>query len=79
MAELVAGIGVPHSPHYPARIAKDGPEETARLYREVAGHLDAARPDAIVIFSNDHFNTFFHANQAQAFGVFGRNDFINEK
>lgn len=62
MARLVAGIGVPHSPHYPARIAKDGPEETARLYREVARHLMAASPDVIVIFANDHFNTFFLDN-----------------
>src|SRR5712691_8461384 len=32
MAELVAGIGVPHSPHYPAQIAKDAPHQTARLF-----------------------------------------------
>jgi aromatic ring-opening dioxygenase catalytic subunit (LigB family) len=62
MAELVAGIGVPHSPHYPAQIAKDGPEATARLYREVKAHLDATRPDAIIIIANDHFNTFFLNN-----------------
>ena len=43
MAELVAGIGVPHSPHYPAQIAKDAAHDTARLYREVKAHLDAAR------------------------------------
>ena len=55
-------IGVPHSPHYPSKIAKDGPEDTARLYREVAATLDAAKPDAIVIFANDHFNTFFLNN-----------------
>jgi aromatic ring-opening dioxygenase catalytic subunit (LigB family) len=79
MAELVAGIGVPHSPHYPARIAKDGPEETARLYREVAATLAAVKPDAIVIFANDHFNTFFLNNfPTFAIGVadtgFGPND-----
>src|SRR5438046_470083 len=62
MAQVVAGIGVPHSPHYPSKIARDGPEETARLYREVASHLDAAAPDAIVVFANDHFNTFFLDN-----------------
>jgi protocatechuate 4,5-dioxygenase beta chain len=62
MAELVAGIGVPHSPHYPAKIAKDGPEDTARLYREVKVTLDAAKPDAIIVFANDHFNTFFLNN-----------------
>src|SRR3979409_2084833 len=62
MARLVAGIGVPHSPHYPAAIAKDGPEETARLFRAVKAHLDAARADAIVVIANDHFNTFFLNN-----------------
>jgi protocatechuate 4,5-dioxygenase beta chain len=62
MAELVAGIGVPHSPHYPAQIAKDGPEETAQLYRSIKSHLDAVRPDAVIIIANDHFNTFFLNN-----------------
>src|ERR1700740_1996246 len=79
MAELVAGIGVPHSPHYPAQIAKDAPHETARLFREVKAHLDAARPDAIVVIANDHFNTFFLNNfPTFAIGVadatFGPND-----
>ena len=40
----------------------DGPEPAARLYREVKSHLDAARPDAIVVIANDHFNTFFMNN-----------------
>src|SRR5712672_1474063 len=62
MAELVAGIGVPHSPHYPAQIAKDGPEQTARLFREVKAHLDATCADAIVVIANDHFNTFILKN-----------------
>ena len=62
MAEIVAGIGVPHSPHYPSQIARDGPEPAARNYREIASHLDAARPDAIVVIANDHFNTFFMNN-----------------
>ena len=79
MARLVAGIGVPHSPHYPAAIAKDGPEETARLFRAVKAHLDAARADAIVVIANDHFNTFFLNNfPTFAIGVadksFGPND-----
>ena len=62
MAEIVAGIGVPHSPHYPSQIARDGPEPAARYYREIASHLDAARPNAIVVIANDHFNTFFMNN-----------------
>jgi aromatic ring-opening dioxygenase catalytic subunit (LigB family) len=79
MAEIVAGIGVPHSPHYPAQIAREGPEPTARVYREVARHLDAVQPDAIVVIANDHFNTFFMNNfPTFAIGVadttFGPND-----
>ncbi|MGH6769586.1 MAG: extradiol ring-cleavage dioxygenase [Xanthobacteraceae bacterium] len=79
MAQLVAGIGVPHSPHYPSQFAKDGPEETPQLYRGIKDHLDAARPDAIVVIANDHFNTFFMNNfPTFAIGVteqtFGPND-----
>jgi protocatechuate 4,5-dioxygenase beta chain len=62
MAELVAAVGVPHSPHYPRQFAKDGAEPTPRTYRAVKAELDAAQPDAIVIVANDHFNTFFLNN-----------------
>jgi aromatic ring-opening dioxygenase catalytic subunit (LigB family) len=62
MAQLVAAVGVPHSPHYPSAIPKDGPQDTARLYREVKAELDAARAEAIVVIANDHFNTFFLNN-----------------
>jgi len=79
MAELVAAIGVPHSPQFPSQHAKDAPSETARTYRTVKEHLDAARPDAIVVVANDHFNTFFLDNfPTFAIGVaeasFGPND-----
>ena len=30
MAELVAAVGVPHSPHYPSQYPKDGPQDTPR-------------------------------------------------
>jgi protocatechuate 4,5-dioxygenase beta chain len=62
MAELVAAIGVPHSPHYPARYPKDALEDPARAYRAIKVQLDSARADAIVIIANDHFNTFFLDN-----------------
>lgn len=62
MAELVAAVGVPHSPHYPSQSPKDGQDSTSRNYRAVKGELDAARPDAIVVVANDHFNTFFMNN-----------------
>jgi aromatic ring-opening dioxygenase catalytic subunit (LigB family) len=63
MAEIVAGIAVPHDPGYPARAKREGPEgEIAKLYGEVLHHLQAARPDVLVVFTNDHFNTFFFDN-----------------
>src|ERR1700733_13275427 len=63
MAEIVAGIGLPHTPGSPALVAREGPQcETARFYAEVAKHLDAVKPDALIIFTDDHFNTFFLDN-----------------
>jgi hypothetical protein len=63
MAEIVAGIGVPHTPVFPSLVAKQGPDcETAKLYAEIAVELEAARPEALIIFTDDHFNTFFLDN-----------------
>ncbi|MBV9328396.1 MAG: extradiol ring-cleavage dioxygenase [Chloroflexi bacterium] len=63
MAEIVAGFGVPHTPMFPALVAREGPHcETAQLFRSVADHLEAVRPDALVIFDSDHLNTFFLNN-----------------
>jgi protocatechuate 4,5-dioxygenase beta chain len=62
MAELVAAVGVPHSPHYPSQFPKDGTGHIPDTYRAVKQHLDAARADAIVVVANDHFNTFFLNN-----------------
>lgn len=59
MARIVAGLGLPHSPGYPALVAREGPaSETAQLYQEVAKRLDAAQPDLMVVFDSDHLNTF---------------------
>jgi protocatechuate 4,5-dioxygenase beta chain len=63
MAELIAGFGVSHGPHFPQLVTRAGPQcEPARLFADVAQRLDAVRPDAIVVFANDHFNTFFLDN-----------------
>jgi hypothetical protein len=63
MAEIVAAYGVPHTPAFPAQVAKEGPGcETAKLYAEIAKHLHAAKPDVLVIYTDDHFNTFFLDN-----------------
>jgi protocatechuate 4,5-dioxygenase beta chain len=63
MGEIVAGFGVPHTPMFPALVAREGPQcETAQLFRAVAEHLDAIKPDALVVFDSDHLNTFFLDN-----------------
>ena len=63
MAEIVAAYGVPHTPNFPALVAKQGPEcRTARLYAEIAEHLREAEPDVLIIYTDDHFNTFFLDN-----------------
>jgi len=63
MAEIVAAFGVPHTPNFPALVAKAGPDcETAKLYAEIAKRLHAAAPDVLVIYTDDHFNTFFLDN-----------------
>jgi protocatechuate 4,5-dioxygenase beta chain len=63
MAEIVAGFGMPHNPGAPALAAREGPQgETARFYAEMAKHLEAVAPDVLIVFTDDHFNTFFLDN-----------------
>jgi catalytic LigB subunit of aromatic ring-opening dioxygenase len=63
MAEIVAGFGMPHNPGSPALVLRDGPQcETARFYAEIAKEIAAAAPDVLLIFTDDHFNTFFLDN-----------------
>jgi aromatic ring-opening dioxygenase catalytic subunit (LigB family) len=63
MAQIVGGLGVPHTPVFPSHVVKKGPGcEEALLYGELARDLEAMRPDVVVLFSNDHFNTFFFDN-----------------
>lgn len=63
MAEIVAAFGMPHNPGAPALVAREGPQcETARFYAEMASHIEAVAPDVLLIFTDDHFNTFFLDN-----------------
>jgi aromatic ring-opening dioxygenase catalytic subunit (LigB family) len=63
MGEVVAGFGVPHSPHLPAQVEKQGGDHPAvPLYARVAAAIEAARLDALIIFDCDHFSTFFLDN-----------------
>jgi aromatic ring-opening dioxygenase catalytic subunit (LigB family) len=63
MAQIVAGFGMPHNPGAPALVAREGPQcETARFYAEIAKDIEAAAPDVLIVFTDDHFNTFFLDN-----------------
>ena len=63
MAEIVAAIGVPHTPGFPDLVARLGPDcEVARLFAEIERQLSAVQPDVLVIFDSDHLNTFFYNN-----------------
>jgi protocatechuate 4,5-dioxygenase beta chain len=63
MANIVAALGVPHTPAFPSVVpVGDRANETARLFADVAEHLRQARADTIVMFDSDHLNTFFLDN-----------------
>jgi aromatic ring-opening dioxygenase catalytic subunit (LigB family) len=62
MAEIVAAFGVPHTPAFPEHVLTNPNCIEAKLFAEVAKHLEAVKPDVIVIFDSDHFNTFFLDN-----------------
>jgi aromatic ring-opening dioxygenase catalytic subunit (LigB family) len=63
MAQIVAGFGMPHNPGAPALVAREGPQcETARFYAEIAKDIEAVAPDVLIVFTDDHFNTFFLDN-----------------
>lgn len=63
MAEIVAGYGMPHAPAFPAVVKREGPHcEVARLYAEMAADVAAVAPDVLIVFTDDHFNTFFLDN-----------------
>ncbi len=61
MAEIVFAGGVPHNPFFPPVVDAGGPAavEIRRLYGAVGERLVAARPDAIIVFTTDHYNAFF--------------------
>jgi hypothetical protein len=63
VAEIVAAIGVPHTPALPAQVAREGPScDAAQLFAAVRQQLDAVQPDVLVMFDSDHLNTFFLDN-----------------
>lgn len=63
MAELVFAAGIPHNPYTALALASGGGgapvHQAARSYAAVVERLRAARPNVIVVFTNDHYNAFF--------------------
>ena len=59
--KVVGGLGVPHTPHFPGMVERGDPPaaELERLYGALREHLDAMRPDVLLVFSADHYNLFF--------------------
>ncbi|TYB50626.1 extradiol ring-cleavage dioxygenase [Nonomuraea sp. PA05] len=61
VGQIVGAAGVPHTPHFPGIVRRGEPlgRELERLYGEVAGVLRELAPDVLVVFTSDHYNTFF--------------------
>jgi len=61
MAEIVGGVGVPHTPHFPGIVDREEPlgSQLRRLYGAAARHLRDLAPDVLIFFTCDHYNIFF--------------------
>ena len=58
MAEIVAAYGLPHTPFFPSKVEEEGPSSpTGIMFGKARDSLAAAKPDVIVIFDTDHYNT----------------------
>ena len=63
MADLVMGIGAPHTPFFPGIAKTQGTaSRMAVLFDSLRQQLEAAAPDLILIFTADHFINFFFNN-----------------
>src|SRR5665213_770648 len=63
MAQLVLGIGAPHTPFFPGIAkAQGGASRMAGLFTRLRNEFEEAKPDLIVMFMTDHFISFFLDN-----------------
>lgn len=65
MGEIVAAILTPHAPNITAKPVIQHPDRRERFVASMEvmrRRLEAARPDVLVIFSNDHLQNFFYDN-----------------
>jgi hypothetical protein len=63
LAQVVAAYGLPHTPFFPSKVDEEGlSSPTGIMFGKARDSLAAAKPDVIVIFDTDHYNTFFFDN-----------------
>jgi len=65
MATIVAGSLTTHGPQLTIKPVTADPQQSVRFRRAMAEarrRLEAARPDVLVVFSNDHLQNFFYDN-----------------
>jgi protocatechuate 4,5-dioxygenase beta chain len=63
MSQAVLGIGAPHTPFFPAIAKSQGnASRMARLFEHLRTEFEQAAPDLIVMFTTDHFVSFFLEN-----------------
>src|SRR5262245_49644204 len=67
MAEIVIGIAASHAPNLasPSMVGRIDPEQFGRIkqgFERARALLEEAQPDALVVFSNDHFDRCFYDN-----------------
>ncbi len=84
MARIVGGLGSPHAPAVGAAVDRHD-EETPYWkplfdgYRPMRAWLERAQPDVLILFSNDHFTSFFlDAIPTFAIGVAGVHEIADE-
>jgi len=65
MATIVAGSLTTHGPQLTIKPVTADPQQSIRFRKAMAEarrRLEAARPDVLVVFSNDHLQNFFYDN-----------------
>jgi protocatechuate 4,5-dioxygenase beta chain len=62
MAQTVLGIGLPHTPFFPSIAQAHPSSPMARRFGRLREDVERVSPDLIVMFTTDHFVSFFMDN-----------------
>ncbi|MGH8260007.1 MAG: protocatechuate 3,4-dioxygenase, partial [Steroidobacteraceae bacterium] len=84
MGRIIGGLGSPHAPAVGAAVDRHD-EQSAYWkplfdgYRPMRAWLERERPDVCILFSNDHFTSFFlDVIPTFALGVAGEHEIADE-